>query len=154
MPAYRRINDEIDSLIEEVNWKYETEHWKPIIDLRGPLSPLTVMALRRLADFAIVSSLHDGMNLVAKEFVASSIDDDAVTDPEPVHRGGQGVDRRHTGEPLRHRPFGRGHQGGLEMPLEERQRRMRRMRAVVQENNVYKWAADIVTEMVKLEFGG
>jgi len=42
----------------------------------------------------------------------------------------------------------------LEMPLEERQRRMRRMRAMVQENNVYKWAADIVTEMAKLEFGG
>ena len=78
VPAYRRINDEIDSLIDEVNWKYESDHWKPIIDLRGPLSPLTVMALRRLANFAVVSSLHDGMNLVAKEFVASAVDDDKV----------------------------------------------------------------------------
>jgi len=154
VPAYRRINDEIDSLIEEVNWKYESEHWKPIIDLRGPLSPLTVMALRRLANFAVVSSLHDGMNLVAKEFVASSVDEDKVL----ILSQFAGAARELT-DALLVNPYATDHfaeaiKEALEMPVEERQRRMRRMRVVVQENNVYKWAADIVTEMAKLEFGG
>jgi trehalose-6-phosphate synthase len=154
VPAYRRINDEIDSLIEEVNWKYESEHWKPIIDLRSLLSPLTVMALRHLADFAIVSSLHDGMNLVAKEYVASSFDEDKVLILSPFTGAA-----RELADAILVNPYATDHlaeaiKEALEMPLAERQRRMRRMRAVVQENNVYKWAADIVTEMAKLEFGG
>jgi trehalose-6-phosphate synthase len=154
VPAYRRINDEIDSLIEEVNWKYESEHWRPIIDLRGPLSPLTVMALRRLSDFAIVSSLHDGMNLVAKEYVASSIDDNAALILSPFTGAARELTDAILVNPYATDHFAEAIKEALEMPLPERQRRMRRMRAVVQENNVYKWAADIVTEMAKLEFGG
>lgn len=154
VPAYRRINDEIDSLIEEVNWKYESEHWKPIIDLRGLLLPLTVMALRRLADFAIVSSLHDGMNLVAKEYVASSIDDNAALILSPFTGAARELTDAILVNPYATDHFAEAIKEALEMPLPERQRRMRRMRAVVQENNVYKWAADIVTEMAKLEFGG
>ncbi len=154
VPAYRRINDDIDSLIEEVNWKYESDHWKPIVDLRGPLPPLTVMALRRLADFAVVSSLHDGMNLVAKEFVASSVDEDRMLILSPF----TGAARELT-DAILVNPYATDHlaeaiKEALEMPVGEKQRRMRRMRAVVQENNVYKWAADIITEMAKLEFGG
>ncbi len=154
VPAYRRINDEIDSLIEEVNWKYESEHWKPVIDLRGPLSPLTVMALRRLANFAIVSSLHDGMNLVAKEYVASSIDDSAALILSPFTGAARELTDAVLVNPYATDSLADAIKEVLEMPLPERQRRMRRMRAVVQENNVYKWAADIVTEMAKLEFGG
>jgi trehalose-6-phosphate synthase len=154
VPAYRRINDEIDSLIEEVNWKYESEHWKPIIDLRGPLSPLTVMALRRVADFAIVSSLHDGMNLVAKEYVASSIDDNGALILSPFTGAARELTDAILVNPYATDHFAEAIKEALEMPLLERQRRMRRMRAVVQENNVYKWAANIVTEMAKLEFGG
>jgi len=154
VPAYRRINDEIDSLIEEVNWKYESEHWKPVIDLRGPLSPLTVMALRRLADFAIVSSLHDGMNLVAKEFVSSTVDDDKVLILSQFTGAARELTDAVLVNPYATDEFAGAIKEALEMPIEERQRRMRRMRAVVQENNVYKWAADIVTEMAKLEFGG
>jgi trehalose 6-phosphate synthase len=154
VPAYRRINDEIDSLIEEVNWKYESEHWKPIIDLRGLLLPLTVMALRRLADFAVVSSLHDGMNLVAKEYVASSVDDNATLILSPFTGAARELTDAIQVNPYATDHFAEAIKEALEMPLPERQRRMRRMRAVVQENNVYKWAADIVTEMAKLEFGG
>ncbi|MDM7998911.1 MAG: trehalose-6-phosphate synthase [Dehalococcoidia bacterium] len=153
VPAYRRINDEIDSLIEEVNWKYETEHWRPIIDLRGPLPPLTVMALRRLADFAIVSSLHDGMNLVAKEYVASSVDERGVLILSLFTGAARELTDAILVNPYATDYFAEAIRAALEMPLEEKQRRMRRMRAIVQENNIYKWAADIVTEMAKVEFG-
>jgi trehalose-6-phosphate synthase len=154
VPAYRRINDEIDTLIEETNWKYETDHWKPIIDLRGPLSPLTVMALRRLAHFAIVSSLHDGMNLVAKEFVASAVDNDKVLILSEFTGAARELTDALLVNPYAADEVAEAIKAAVEMPLEERQRRMRRMRAVVQENNVYKWAADIVTKMVKIGSGG
>jgi trehalose-6-phosphate synthase len=154
VPAYKRINDEIDGLIEEINWKYESGFWKPIVDLRGPLSPLTVMALRRLASFAVVSSLHDGMNLVAKEFVASSVDEDKVLILSTFTGAARELTDAILVNPYATDHFAEAIKAAIDMPLEERQRRMRRMRAVVQENNIYKWAADIVTEMAKLEFGG
>lgn len=154
VPAYRRINDEIDSLIEELNWKYESDHWKPIIDLRGALSPLTAMALRRLADFAVVSALHDGMNLVAKEFVASCVDEDKSLILSPFTGAARELTDAILVNPYSTDHFAEAIREALEMPLEERQRRMRRMRAIVQEQNIYKWAADIVTEMANLEFGG
>ena len=94
------------------------------------------------------------MNLVAKEFVASSVDDDKVL----ILSQFTGASRELTDAVLVN-PYATDHfaeaiKEALEMPAEEKQRRMRRMRAVVQENNIYKWAADIVTEMAKIEFGG
>ena len=55
-------------------------------------------------------------------------------------------------------PFATDHfaeaiKSALEMPKAERQKRMRKMRAVVRENNIYKWAADIISDLVKFEFG-
>jgi len=83
--TYKRLNEEVDSLIEEINWKhqvdrweYQVDRWKPIVYLREDLPPVTLLALRRMADFCVVSSLHDGMNLVAKEYVASRFDEDGV----------------------------------------------------------------------------
>ncbi|MFC2000507.1 trehalose-6-phosphate synthase [Chloroflexota bacterium] len=76
--SYKRLNEEIDALVENINWKYASGPWSPIIYLRGNIPQLTIMALRRMAHFCIVSSLHDGMNLVAKEFVASRFDEDGV----------------------------------------------------------------------------
>lgn len=153
IPAYKQINDEIDSLVEEVNWKYGAWHWKPIIYFRENLPPLTLMALRRMADFCIVSSLHDGMNLVAKEFVASRFDEDGVL----ILSSFTGAARELT-DALLVNPYATDHlakaiKDALEMPQAERQKRMRKMREVVKENNIYKWAADIISELVKFEFG-
>jgi len=111
------------------------------------------MALRRLADFFVVSSLHDGMNMVAKEFVASRFDEDGVLILSPF----TGAARELT-DALLVNPYATDHfadaiKYAVEMPEAERRRRMRKMRQVVQENNVYKWAADIISELVKFEFG-
>ncbi len=75
---YKELNAEIDDLVEEINWKYESDDWKPVVLLKEHLSPPTLLAFNRLAHFCIVSSLHDGMNLVAKEFASSRIDEDGV----------------------------------------------------------------------------
>ncbi len=151
--AYQKLNEEIDSLVEEINGKYGVGHWKPIIYLREHLPPLSLMALRRMANFFIVSSLHDGMNLVAKEFVASRFDEDGVLILSPF----TGASRELT-DALLVNPYATDHfadaiKNALEMPEAERRKRMRKMRKIVQENNIYKWAADIISEMVKFEFG-
>jgi trehalose 6-phosphate synthase len=152
--AYKKLNEEIDNLVEEINWKYGKGRWKPILSLREHEPPLTLMALRRMANFCVVSSLHDGMNLVAKEFVASRSDEDGVLILSPF----TGAARELT-DALLVNPYATDHfadaiKSALEMPETERQKRMQKMREVVRENNIYKWAADIISELVKFEFGG
>jgi len=151
--TYKRLNDEIDDLVEEVNWKYATGSWMPIIYLREHLPPITLMALRRMADFCVVSSLHDGMNLVAKEYVASRFDEDGVLILSPFTGSSRELTDSLLVNPYATDYFAEAIKQALEMPRQAKRRRMRRMREVVRENNIYKWAADIISEMVKFEFG-
>ncbi len=151
--AYRTLNEEIDNLVEEVNWKHASEQWKPVIYLREHLSPTTLMALRRMASFCIVSSLHDGMNLVAKEYAASRFDEDGVLILSTFTGAARELPDALQVNPYATDHFAEAIKTALEMPPAERQRRMRKMRQVVQENNIYKWAADIISELVKFEFG-
>ena len=78
VPAYRALDDEIDHLVDEINWKWSTEAWRPLHYFKRNHSPVEMMALHQLADFCMVTSLHDGMNLVAKEYVASRGDGDGA----------------------------------------------------------------------------
>ena len=153
IPAYQLLNEEIDKAEGEINWKYSTGYWKPIIFLREHLSPTALMALRRLANFFIVSSLHDGMNLVAKEYVASRLDEAGVL----ILSRFTGAARELT-DALLINPYATDHlaetiKTAIEMPKAEQQKRMRKMREVVRENNIYKWAADIITDLTRFEFG-
>jgi|WetSurMetagenome_2_1015567.scaffolds.fasta_scaffold49933_3 alpha,alpha-trehalose-phosphate synthase [UDP-forming] len=152
--AYKTLNNSIDNLVDKINWKYAADWWKPIILWRENLPQLTLLALRRMADFCIVSSLHDGMNLVAKEYVASRFDESGVLILSPF----TGSARELT-DALLVNPFATDHfadaiKTAIEMPENEKQRRMRKMRKIVQENNIYKWAGDIISDLVKFEFGG
>ena len=149
--AYKKLDDEIDALVEEVNWRWGVGAWRPIFYEKRHFNPVEMMALHRLARFCVVSSLHDGMNLVAKEFVASRVDEDGVL----ILSQFTGASRELTDAVLIN-PFsveelsGAMHQA-LIMPPEERGRRMRRMREVVAEYNVYRWAGKIVSALVQID---
>jgi trehalose 6-phosphate synthase len=152
IPAYRKLRETIDNQVEKMNWKYTIGRWKPIILLENE-AQLTLMALRRIAHFCVVSSLHDGMNLVAKEFVASRFDEDGVLILSPFTGAAQELTDALLVNPYATDHFAEAIKNALEMPKSERQRRMRKMREIVRENNIYKWAADIISELVKFKTG-
>ncbi len=151
--AYQRLNEEIEEMVDEINTRHGTDIWRPIIFLKEQESPLTLMALRRLAHFCVVSSLHDGMNLVAKEFPASRPDERGVLILSRFTGAARELTDALLINPYATDSFAETIKCSIEMPEEEQQRRMRQMRAVVAENNIYRWAADIVTELSKFEFG-
>jgi trehalose 6-phosphate synthase len=153
LEPYKRLTYEIEDLIEKINWKYDMGRWKSIIYLREHLSPLAMMALRRMAKFFVVSALHDGMNLVAKEFVASRFDEDGVLILSPFTGAARELPDALLANPYATDHFADAIKTALEMPKAERRKRMRKMREVVQENNIYKWAADIISDLVKFESG-
>ena len=152
--AYKDENREIDRLVQDVNWKYAMGQCKPVICLRENLSQLSLMALRRMSNFCIVSSLHDGMNLVAKEYVASRYDESGVLILSRFTGAARELKEALLINPYATDDFAGAIKTAIKMPPEEQKIRMNKMRATVKETNIYKWAADIITELVKFEFGG
>ncbi|HMF79444.1 MAG TPA: trehalose-6-phosphate synthase [Bryobacteraceae bacterium] len=147
LPAYRQIAEEIERLTTRINKRWQTLFWKPIVLLKQHFTLPEMIALHRLASFCVVSSLHDGMNLVAKEFVASRADEDGVL----ILSKFAGADRE-LKDALHINPFSieegaRAYESALQMPREERRRRMRKLRQAVEENDVYRWALDFLSEL-------
>jgi alpha,alpha-trehalose-phosphate synthase [UDP-forming] len=147
---YHDLMGEIDELVERINWKYSDGDWKPIIYQKRQFSPEEIKPLYMLADACIVSSLHDGMNLVAKEFISAQND-----------LSGMLILSRFTGaacelsdaiqiNPYAIEEFAEGIRSALEMPAEERAVRVAAMRRLVTQNNVYGWAANIITELTAM----
>jgi len=149
--AYQELDEEVDKLVERINWRWGTDTWAPVIYRKEHFEPTEMIALHRLARFGLVNSLHDGMNLVAKEFVASRTDDDGVL----ILSQFTGAARELT-DALQVNPFAvdeitEAIHNAMQMPEEERRRRMQRMRATVAENNVYRWAGKFLSTLLKLE---
>lgn len=147
--AYQQLSDQIDLLLEEINGRFGRKNWQPIVYMPNDLPNVTLMALRRLARFCVVSSLHDGMNLVAKEYVASRFDEDGVLILSPFTGAAQELTDALIVNPYATERFADAIRDAVEMPYEERRSRMVRMRAIVQENNIYKWAARLLVDLMQ-----
>ena len=147
--AYQQLAQQIDQLLEEVNGRFSQGGWRPIIYMPSDLPNVTLMALRRLARFCVFSSLHDGMNLVAKEYVASRFDEDGVLILSPFAGAAQELTDALIVNPYATEGFADAILEAVEMPHEERRSRMVQMRNIVRENNIYKWAALLLVDLVQ-----
>lgn len=136
-------------MLEDINSRFARPGWQPIIYMPNDLPNLTLMAMRRLARFCVVSSLHDGMNLVAKEFVASRFDEDGVLVLSPFTGAAQELTEALIVNPYDAEVFADSIYQAVKMPYEERRLRMVHMRTIVQENNIYKWAALMLVDLMQ-----
>jgi alpha,alpha-trehalose-phosphate synthase [UDP-forming] len=152
VPQYKALDDDVDDLVESINWRWGTETWRPIVYLKHQHSPVQMMALHRLADFCLVSSLDDGMNLVAKEFVASRFDDDGVLILSRFTGAARELDSAVQVNPFAINEMADAIYQSLLMPGEERRKRMQKMRANVASNNIYRWAGKVLSALLKFEF--
>ncbi|MCK4721937.1 MAG: trehalose-6-phosphate synthase, partial [Dehalococcoidia bacterium] len=147
---YKELNLEIDDLVEEINWRYQSGGWKPIVYISEHLSPTALLAFHRLAHFCVVSSLHDGMNLVAKEFVSSRADEDGVLILSRFTGAARELTEALLLNPYAIDDFAETIREAIEMPKRERQARMRKLRETVEQNNIYQWAGNIISELAAL----
>jgi trehalose 6-phosphate synthase len=152
VPEYKRIDQEIDSVVAQINQKWSCGGWKPIEYIKKHQGPVSMMALHRLANFCIVSSLHDGMNLVAKEFVASRFDENGALILSQFTGAAAELSEALLVNPFAMDETAEAISRSIEMPEAEQRRRMQRMRATVAENNIYRWAAKIVSTLTKFDF--
>lgn len=151
LPEYCRIEREVEAVTRQINSRWAIKDWIPISLVKRHLDAIDLIALHRLARFCVVSSLHDGMNLVAKEFVASRDDEQGVL-----------ILSRFTGahrempDALEINPFAFHEVAeciyrALEMDSEGQAYRMRRLRQQVSYNNVYRWAGKLLSCLLNIE---
>ncbi|MBI4368589.1 MAG: trehalose-6-phosphate synthase [Candidatus Omnitrophica bacterium] len=149
---YKDLNDELNALVEEINWKHSQGSWSPIVFTRSYMPYQDILALYRLADICIVSSLHDGMNLVAKEFVAARTDLNGVLILSHFTGAARELEDALLINPYDYESFADTIAQAFAMPPEERQRRMVKMRQMVGQNNIYRWAGKVLSQLLKFEF--
>ena len=147
---YHDLQAEVEAEADRINWRFQTSDWKPIVFLNRHHSHKEIEPFYRAADVCLVTSLHDGMNLVAKEFVSTRDDEQGAlilsrfTGAARELRDGLIVnpyDAEQLAEAIRF---------ALEMDPEERKARMQRMRRIVREHNIYRWAGTLITELSEI----
>lgn len=147
---YREYAQAVAKEAERINERFSTKNWRPIVFEKKHHSHAELRDIYRLADFCLITSVHDGMNLVAKEFAAARDDEQGVL----ILSQFTGAARELKG-PILINPYSAEetseaiHQA-LTMPHDEQRGRMSAMRTLVSDFNVYRWAAELVKAMVSV----
>jgi trehalose 6-phosphate synthase len=151
LESYGAIEAEIGRLVEAVNARHTVPGGAPAVRYHtAPLTIRSLVALYRLAHVCVVSSLHDGMNLVAKEFVASRDDEDGVLVLSELAGAAHELQDALIINPYDTDGFTDALARAIDMPREERRARMRALRRVVAGRDVFRWASDILEGLESL----
>jgi trehalose 6-phosphate synthase len=153
IPRYQALQHEIQDLVREINEEVGERGWRPIVYRERHHDRAEIAALYRAADVCLVTSLHDGMNLVAKEFVAARDDDDGVLVLSRFTGASRELRDAVTVNPYDIEGMADAIRTSFEMDPVERRRRMARMRGHVRERNIYRWAALLLAELAPMPRG-
>jgi trehalose-6-phosphate synthase len=148
--SYSDLLVEAGKEAERINARFQTNSWKPIVFLQKHHSHQDIERFYRAADLCMVTSLHDGMNLVAKEFVASRDDEEGVLILSRFTGASRELHDALVVNPYDKDQLADALRLGLEMDPDEKKARMQRMRHVVRENNIFRWAGDLIAELAQI----
>jgi trehalose 6-phosphate synthase len=143
---YRDYAARVRALADEINARFPHAKHPPIMLIAEHHEPDAVYEYHRAADFCFVSSLHDGMNLVAKEFVAARDDEQGVLILSQFAGASRELPEALVVNPYDADQCAAALQLALTMPAEQQRDRMRFMRGVVREFNVYRWAGRMLLD--------
>ena len=147
---YHDLLVEVENEAQRINQRFQSAKWKPIVFLKGQHSHQEITPFYKAADLCLVTSLHDGMNLVAKEFLAARNDERGVLILSQFTGAARELrdallinpyDIDQTADAIR---------TALEMQPEDKQMRIQRMRKTIEEHNIYRWAGTLISELCEL----
>ena len=135
---------------ERINGRFHAGRWKPIVLLKRHHSHEEISRYYRAASVCMVTSLHDGMNLVAKEFVASRADERGVLILSTFAGAARELSDALLVNPYDVTQLSEAIHQALEMPETEQATRMQWMRRSVKEHNIYRWAANLLSDLTEI----
>jgi trehalose 6-phosphate synthase len=140
----------VENEANRINWRFKSRNWKPILLLKRHHSHEEITPFYVSADLCMVTSLHDGMNLVAKEFIASRGDNDGVLILSRFAGASQELQGALVVNPYDIEKMADAIKEALEMPPEEQMQRMQKMRQSLVEHNIFSWAAQLLRTMASI----
>jgi len=147
---YHDLIGQVEMEAERINWCFQTKEWKPIIFLKKHHSHEEIRPFYENADLCLVTSLHDGMNLVAKEYIGAREEETGVLILSQFTGASRELRDALIVNPYDIEQMAEAIRVALEMPLEEQKNRMRKMRELLKDRNIYRWASDLITAMVQV----
>jgi len=147
---YKNFLEEASAEADRINAKFHAGRWKPIVFLKWHHSHEEIARYYKAASLCLVTSLHDGMNLVAKEFVASRADDQGVLILSTFAGAARELSDALLVNPYDVMQLSEAIHQALEMPDAEQAKRMQWMRRVVREHNIYRWAANLLSDLTEI----
>jgi trehalose-6-phosphate synthase len=150
IPKYHDFISEVEKTVDTINSRFQTKEWKPIVFLKAHHSHSDILPFYKTADVCLVTSLHDGMNLVSKEFIASRSDESGVLILSQFTGASRELRDAVIVNPYDTEAMADSLRLALKMPDDQKRERMKRLRSVVQDKNIYRWAANLITAMTQL----
>jgi trehalose 6-phosphate synthase len=150
---YQALLDQVAAETDRINARFQAGHWKPIVFLKRHHSHEEIARFYHAASLCMVTSLHDGMNLVAKEFVASRGDNRGVLILSTFAGAALELTDSLLVNPYDVQQLAGAIHRALNMPADEQAARMQRMRDSVREHNVYRWAANLLSDLTEIRIG-
>jgi trehalose 6-phosphate synthase len=147
---YQDLMAEVEHEAERINRRFRTGAWSPIVFLRRHHSHAEILHYYRAADFCMVTSLHDGMNLVAKEYIAARRDEGGILILSRFTGASHELADALIVNPYDTDELAEAIHAALTIPADEGRTRMARMRATIRENNVYRWAGNLIGELAEV----
>jgi trehalose 6-phosphate synthase len=147
---YKLFLDEVTAEADRINARFQAGRWKPIVFLKKHHSHEEISRFYRAASVGLVTSLHDGMNLVAKEFVASRDDERGVLILSTFAGAAHELSDALLINPYDVQQLTEAIHRAIEMPEDQQSLRMQRMRQIVREHNIYRWAANLLSDLTEI----
>ena len=144
LEAYRALEAEVLSLVMSINERFATDDWTPIVLINENIDAELLAGVYRAGDLCLVSSLQDGMNLVAKEFIACQVEERGVLVLSRFTGAAEEIDDAVLVNPFNVDGFKAGIRTALEMPPDERRVRMQRMRGRLRKSTIFDWLETIL----------
>jgi trehalose 6-phosphate synthase len=151
LKTYADTISAVEQEANRINWKFKARNWQPILFLKKHHSHEEILPFYRSANLCMVTSLHDGMNLVAKEFIAARNQNDGVLILSQFAGASQELLGAMIINPYDTEQTADAIKSALEMPKEAQHHKMKQMRRVIMGHNVYSWAADILKTMTSIQ---
>ena len=147
---YRDLTALVESEAERINWRFQTKEWRPIVFLKRHHSHQEIAPYYEAADLCLVTSLHDGMNLVSKEFIGAKWDEAGVLILSQFTGAARELRDALVVNPYDTEQMAEAIRLALEMDPAEKRARMQRMREGVKEKNIYRWAGDLISSLSQI----
>jgi len=148
--SYKTLEEEVVAGVKAINERFGDEHWTPIVLINENVDAAGLASIYRAGDVCLVSSLQDGMNLVAKEYIACNVDEQGVLVLSRFTGAAAEIDDAILINPFNVDGVVAGLRRAVTMPREERRARMQRMRRQLRRATIFDWLDAILARVDEL----